>query len=58
MKPSEEVRVGAVIAFPRAGTVCVVRVRSLPARRGPPAEARAHLETLAPANVAQEGAGD
>jgi len=36
------VRAGDVLAFAQRGEVRVLRVESLPARRGPPAEARAH----------------
>jgi len=36
------VRIGDVLAFAQRGEVRVLRVESLPARRGPPAEARAH----------------
>jgi ribosome-associated heat shock protein Hsp15 len=39
-KPSEDVRVGSTIALPLHGHVRVLRVLSLPGRRGPPAEAR------------------
>ena len=45
-KPSEPVRVGSVIALPLRGNVLVVRVLALPARRGPPAEARAAYEKI------------
>ena len=45
-KPSEEVRAGSIIALPLHGNVRVVRVLSLPARRGPAAEARAHYEEV------------
>jgi ribosome-associated heat shock protein Hsp15 len=45
-KPSEEVRVGSVIAFPLHDRVRVLRVLSLPGRRGPAAEARACYEEL------------
>ena len=45
-KPSEPVRVGSVIALPLRGEVRVVRVLVLPARRGPPAEARAAYEEI------------
>jgi len=45
-KPSEPVRVGSVIALPLRGRVRVVRVLALPARRGPPAEARAAYEEI------------
>ena len=36
------VRIGDVLSFAQRGEVRVLRVESLPARRGPPAEARAH----------------
>ena len=45
-KPSEEVRVGSVIALPIHGKVRVLKVLSLPRRRGPSAEARASYEEL------------
>ena len=45
-KPSEDVRPGQIIALPLRGTVRVLRVVDLPARRGPPAEARSHYEEL------------
>jgi ribosome-associated heat shock protein Hsp15 len=41
VKPSETVRVGSTIALPLRDQVRVLRVLALPARRGPPAEARA-----------------
>ena len=47
-KPSEEVRVGSVIAMPLHGEVRVLRVLSLPSRRGPAAEARACYQELGP----------
>ena len=59
------VRVGNVLSFPLRGQVRVVRIEALPARRGPPAEARGCYTDLAPrvpdisrdfANVSQEGA--
>ncbi|QIK96904.1 RNA-binding S4 domain-containing protein [Sphingomonas sp. HDW15A] len=56
-KPSEEVREGSVIALPLRGEVRVIRVLTLPKRRGPPAEARAHYDEI-PANVSQENGGD
>ena len=34
------VRVGDVLSFAQRGSVRVIRVEALPARRGPPAEAR------------------
>ena len=45
-KPSEEVRIGSVIALPLGDKVRVLRVSSLPARRGPAAEARTHYEEI------------
>ena len=47
-RPSEEVRAGSVIALPLHGNVRVVRVLSLPHRRGPAAEARSHYEEVEP----------
>jgi ribosome-associated heat shock protein Hsp15 len=41
-KAHAPVRVGDVLSFARRGEVRVLRVEALPARRGPPAEARAH----------------
>ena len=48
-KPSEEVRAGSVIALALGDRVRVLKVLSLPARRGPAAEARQCYEELAPA---------
>lgn len=45
-KPSEEVRVGSVVALPLNDNVRVLRVLSLPHRRGPAAEARSHYEEV------------
>jgi ribosome-associated heat shock protein Hsp15 len=45
-KPSEEVRVGSVVALPLHDRVRILRVLCLPGRRGPPAEARACYEEL------------
>ena len=45
-KVSEEVRAGSVVALPLRGQVRVLRVLSLPQRRGPPAEAQACYEEL------------
>jgi ribosome-associated heat shock protein Hsp15 len=47
-KPSEEVRAGSVLALPLHGHVRVIRVLSLPLRRGPAAEARSHYEEMEP----------
>ncbi len=46
VKPSEAVRPGQVIALPLRGMVRVLRIRSLPRRRGPAGEARDHYEEL------------
>jgi ribosome-associated heat shock protein Hsp15 len=45
-KTSEDVRVGQVIALPLHGQVRVIRVTSLPERRGPAPEARHHYEEI------------
>ena len=45
-KPSEEVRVGSVVALPLHDKVRILRVISLPERRGPAPEARACYEEL------------
>ncbi len=45
-KSAEEVREGQVVALPLRGAVRILRVTALPARRGPPAEARCHYEEL------------
>lgn len=45
-KPSDEVRVGSVVALPLHGRVRVVKVLCLPDRRGPAAEARLCYEEL------------
>ena len=45
-KPSEEVRVGSIVALPLHDQVRVLRVLELPMRRGPAAEARACYEEL------------
>jgi ribosome-associated heat shock protein Hsp15 len=45
-KPSEEVRVGSIVALPLHGHVRILKVLALPERRGPPPEARACYEEL------------
>jgi ribosome-associated heat shock protein Hsp15 len=45
-KPHASLRVGAVLTFPQARRVRVVRVLGLGARRGPPVEAQALYEDL------------
>lgn len=47
-KPSEEVRAGNVIALALGDRVRVLKVLSLPVRRGPAAEARLCYEELPP----------
>jgi len=41
-KAHAPVRVGDVLSFARRGTVQVLRIEALPARRGPASEARTH----------------
>jgi len=56
-RPAAPVRVGNVLTFAdRQGQVRVLRIAALPARRGPPAEARACYIELA--NVSQEARDD
>ncbi|HEX6072445.1 MAG TPA: S4 domain-containing protein [Sphingomicrobium sp.] len=45
-KPSEKVGAGSVIALPLHGRTRVIKVRSLPSRRGPAAEARTCYEEV------------
>jgi ribosome-associated heat shock protein Hsp15 len=45
-KPSEEVRVGSIVALPLHDRVRILRVLRLPDRRGPAPEARACFEEL------------
>jgi ribosome-associated heat shock protein Hsp15 len=45
-KPSDTIRIGSVIAFPLHDKVRVLKVLSLPTRRGPALEARACYEEL------------
>lgn len=45
-KPSEPVAAGNIVALPLHGTVRIIRVLALPARRGPAAEARACYEEV------------
>ena len=46
LKPSEEVRIGSIIALPLHERIRVIRVLSLPERRGPASEARTCYEEL------------
>ena len=45
-KPSEEVRVGSIIALPLNDRVRILEVLSLPVRRGPASEARLYYAEL------------
>ena len=45
-KPSEEVRIGSIVALPLNERVRVLKVLALPDRRGPPAAARLCYEEL------------
>jgi ribosome-associated heat shock protein Hsp15 len=45
-KPSEDVRVGSVVALPLRNQVRILKVLALPSRRGPAAEARACYQEL------------
>ena len=46
-KASHSVQAGDVLTFPFGSRICVVRIRALGSRRGPPAEARTLYEDLA-----------
>ncbi len=52
------VRVGDVLSFAVHGKVRVLRVEALPARRGPPAEARALYSELPDGPLTSRGAPD
>ena len=45
-KHSDQVQVGSVIGLPLHGEVRILRVLTLPERRGPASEARTHYEEL------------
>ena len=49
------VRVGDVLSFAVHGRVRVIRIEALPARRGPPAEARTLYSELAEGPLTSEG---
>lgn len=53
-RSSAAVRAGSILAFPLHGQVRVLRVEALPAKRGPPAEAKACYQDLKTENVSQE----
>lgn len=46
-KPSQTIRPGDVLTFPRADDVCIVEVVQIGSRRGPAAEARTLYRDLA-----------
>ena len=46
-KPSDDVRVGSIVALPLHGRVRVLKVLSLPERRGPAPQARLCYQELA-----------
>ena len=52
------IRIGNVLTYAHAGRVRVIRVVSLPVRRGPAPEAQACYEQLQAANVSQQSAGE
>ena len=52
------VRVGDVLSFARHGEVRVLKVEALPARRGPPAEARLLYTEVGEGALTSEGAED
>jgi len=52
------VRVGDVLSFAQRGTVRVLRIEALPARRGPPAEARTLYSELPEGPLTSEGGDD
>jgi len=52
------VRAGDVLAFAQRGAVRVLRIEALPARRGPPAEARALYIDVPEAPLTSEAGGD
>lgn len=45
-KPSEEVRVGSIVALPLHGRIRILKVLGLPERRGPATEARMCYQEL------------
>jgi ribosome-associated heat shock protein Hsp15 len=61
-KAHAAVKVGDVLSFALRGTVRILRIEALPARRGPPAEARALYTDLAappaPDPLTSEGGRD
>ena len=45
-KPSDDVRVGSIVALPLRGEVRILKILCLPERRGPASEARTCYEEL------------
>ena len=52
------VRIGDTLSFAVHGRIRVLRIEGLPARRGPPAEARLLYSELGEGPLTSEGAGD
>jgi ribosome-associated heat shock protein Hsp15 len=52
------VRIGDVLSFAQHGAVRVLKVEGLPARRGPPAEARMLYSEVPEGPLTSEGGGD
>ena len=52
------VRIGDVLSFAVAGRVRVLRIETLPTRRGPPPEARALYTEIEPDPLTSRAAGD
>lgn len=46
-KPSQTIRPGDVLTFPKGDDVCIIEVVQIGARRGPPSEARGLYRDLA-----------
>ncbi|MHA6718978.1 RNA-binding S4 domain-containing protein [Sphingomonas sp. RS6] len=57
-RSSAAVRIGSILAFPLYGRVRVLRVVTLPGRRGPPAEAAGCYEELTVENGPAASASD
>jgi ribosome-associated heat shock protein Hsp15 len=52
------VKVGDVLSFAQRGQVRVIKVEAIPARRGPPAEARAFYSEVPETPLTSEPGGD
>ncbi|MFT3976652.1 MAG: S4 domain-containing protein [Sphingomonas bacterium] len=57
-RPAATVRVGSILTFALYGRVRALRVEALPARRGPPAEARACYQDLITDNNSHQARND